>query len=83
MLDRVRVGEMGVGRSCIRLVCVKGGTDGYRYSFLPLYLSRRYRKALAEEAEIMKHVPGWKAGESVYKTKVTWIPPRCVCPSCR
>lgn len=39
---------------------------------------RRYRKALAEEAEIMKHVPGWKAGESVYKTKVTWIPPRCV-----
>lgn len=35
----------------------------------------RYRKALAEEAEIMKHVPGWKVGESVYKTKVTWIPP--------
>jgi hypothetical protein len=30
-------------------------------------LNRRYRKALAEEAEIMKHVPGWKAGESVYK----------------
>lgn len=26
----------------------------------------------------MKHVPGWKAGESVYKTKVTWIPPRHV-----
>lgn len=26
----------------------------------------------------MKHVPGWKVGESVYKTKVTWIPPRCV-----
>ena len=26
----------------------------------------------------MKHVPGWKVGESVYKTKVTWIPPRCI-----
>jgi len=37
--------------------------------------TRRYRKALADEAEIMKHVPGWKVGESVYKTKVTWVPP--------
>lgn len=35
----------------------------------------RQKKALAEEAEIMKHVPGWKVGESVYKTNVTWIPP--------
>lgn len=35
----------------------------------------RYKKALVEEAEIMKHVPNWKVGESVYKTKVTWIPP--------
>ncbi|GAB5030437.1 nadh-ubiquinone oxidoreductase subunit [Nannochloropsis oceanica] len=34
-----------------------------------------YNKALVEEAEIMKHVPNWKVGESVYKTKVTWIPP--------
>jgi hypothetical protein len=35
----------------------------------------RQKKALAEEAEIMKHVPRWKVGESVYKTNVTWIPP--------
>lgn len=35
----------------------------------------KYRQALKEEAEIMKHRPDWKVGESVYKTKVTWIPP--------
>ena len=27
-----------------------------------------------EEAEIMKDVPGWVVGESVYNTK-KWIPP--------
>lgn len=64
--------------SCIGLVC-----DIYQRSvspsspFIPAtHANRRYRKALAEEAEIMKHVPGWKVGESVYRTKVTWIPPR-------
>jgi NADH dehydrogenase (ubiquinone) 1 alpha subcomplex subunit 13 len=35
----------------------------------------KYKAALEEEAEVMKHVPGWKVGESVYKTRVTWIPP--------
>ena len=28
----------------------------------------------AEEAEIMKDVPGWKVGESVYNTD-KWVPP--------
>lgn len=35
----------------------------------------KYREAMKEEAEIMRHVPDWKVGESVYKTTVTWIPP--------
>lgn len=35
----------------------------------------RYREAMKEEAEVMKHVPGWKVGEGVYKTKAAWIPP--------
>ena len=30
---------------------------------------------LLKEAELMKDVPGWKLGESPYKTKVTWMPP--------
>lgn len=36
------------------------------------YLAVRNRN-LAKEAEIMKDVPGWKVGESVYLTK-RWVP---------
>jgi NADH dehydrogenase (ubiquinone) 1 alpha subcomplex subunit 13 len=32
------------------------------------------KQALEEEAKIMKDVPGWVVGESVYKTP-QWIPP--------
>ncbi|KAI9292666.1 GRIM-19 [Neoconidiobolus thromboides FSU 785] len=32
-------------------------------------LYRRQQASLAREAEIMKDVPGWKVGESVYNTK--------------
>ncbi|CAM9947527.1 unnamed protein product [Heterosigma akashiwo] len=28
-----------------------------------------------KEAEVMAGVPGWKAGESVYKSGVQWMPP--------
>jgi hypothetical protein len=31
-------------------------------------------KERVEEAEIMKNVPGWKVGESVYHSK-KWMPP--------
>ncbi|CAM9734196.1 unnamed protein product [Phaeothamnion confervicola] len=34
---------------------------------------RRQRALLKEEEEIMGHIPGWKVGESVYKTGV-WVP---------
>eukprot|EP00948_MAST-09A_sp_MAST-9A-sp1_P002305 g2305.t1 len=39
------------------------------------YLNLR-AKALAEEKEIMKGVPGWKVGESVYHSKKRWLPPQ-------
>jgi len=38
------------------------------YSYL-----RMKKQALEEEAKIMKDVPGWVVGESVYKTQ--WIRP--------
>ncbi|KAK1290008.1 NADH dehydrogenase [ubiquinone] 1 alpha subcomplex subunit 13-A [Acorus calamus] len=34
----------------------------------------QYKKYLDEEARIMKDVPGWKVGESVYHSK-RWTPP--------
>ncbi|KAK1266526.1 NADH dehydrogenase [ubiquinone] 1 alpha subcomplex subunit 13-A [Acorus gramineus] len=34
----------------------------------------QYKKYLDEEARIMKDVPGWKIGESVYHSK-RWTPP--------
>ncbi|KAL7556786.1 hypothetical protein ACA910_005227 [Epithemia clementina (nom. ined.)] len=36
------------------------------------YIAQK-NKQLAREAEIMKDVPGWKVGESVYRTK-RWVP---------
>lgn len=35
-------------------------------------LYEEYLKQREEEAEIMKHVKGWNADESVYKTR--WMP---------
>jgi NADH dehydrogenase (ubiquinone) 1 alpha subcomplex subunit 13 len=46
--------------------------------YLQAESDRRYlrmkKQALEEEAKIMKDVPGWVVGESVYKTP-QWIPP--------
>ena len=45
--------------------------------FLQAEEDRRYvtafKERTAQEAEIMKGVAGWKAGENVYKS--TWVPP--------
>ncbi|RIB23893.1 hypothetical protein C2G38_1958712 [Gigaspora rosea] len=41
---------------------------------------RRNCAALAREAEIMKDVPGWKVGESVYNTKRYVGPTQIVVP---
>ncbi|CAG8488100.1 14343_t:CDS:1, partial [Racocetra fulgida] len=41
---------------------------------------RRNRAALVREAEIMKDVPGWKVGESVYNTKRYVGPTQIVVP---
>eukprot|EP01018_Ginkgo_biloba_P030194 Gb_04416 [translate_table: standard] len=35
---------------------------------------KEWKKALDEEAEIMKNVPGWKVGENVYNSG-RWMPP--------
>ncbi|KAJ8539711.1 hypothetical protein K7X08_013963 [Anisodus acutangulus] len=35
---------------------------------------KEWKKYLKEEARIMKDVPGWKVGESVYKLG-KWMPP--------
>lgn len=35
---------------------------------------KEWRKSLEEEARIMKDVPGWKVGESVYHSG-KWMPP--------
>nr|GMD85512.1 NADH dehydrogenase [ubiquinone] 1 alpha subcomplex subunit 13-B [Ipomoea batatas] len=35
---------------------------------------KEWRKYLEEEARIMKDVPGWKVGESVYNSG-RWMPP--------
>ncbi|XP_041379473.1 NADH dehydrogenase [ubiquinone] 1 alpha subcomplex subunit 13-like [Gigantopelta aegis] len=52
-----------------------------RLSLLPLVQAEEDRRILramkafeAEEALIMKDVPGWKVGESVYHTD-KWVPP--------
>ncbi|OZJ04315.1 hypothetical protein BZG36_03172 [Bifiguratus adelaidae] len=39
---------------------------------------RRTQAALKRESEIMKDVPGWKAGESVYNNKKFYVPPAYV-----
>ncbi|CAH1756158.1 24436_t:CDS:2 [Entrophospora sp. SA101] len=39
---------------------------------------RRSLATLAKEEEIMKDVPGWKVGESVYNNKKRFIPPSIV-----
>ncbi|XP_010177154.1 PREDICTED: NADH dehydrogenase [ubiquinone] 1 alpha subcomplex subunit 13, partial [Mesitornis unicolor] len=41
-----------------------------RFAFMPLLL----RQNLDEEAKIMKDVPGWKVGESLFHTD-RWVPP--------
>jgi NADH dehydrogenase (ubiquinone) 1 alpha subcomplex subunit 13 len=35
---------------------------------------KEWKKYLEEEARIMKNVPGWKVGESVYNSG-KWMPP--------
>lgn len=35
---------------------------------------REWKKYLEYEAEVMKDVPGWKVGESVYNSG-RWVPP--------
>lgn len=46
--------------------------------FVTAHMGHRILKGLklfeAEEAQIMKDVPGWKVGESVYNTD-KWVPP--------
>ncbi|XP_078525709.1 NADH dehydrogenase [ubiquinone] 1 alpha subcomplex subunit 13 [Lissotriton helveticus] len=52
-----------------------------RVALMPLLLAesdrsilRQMRENLEEEAKIMKDVPGWKVGESVFHTD-RWVPP--------
>lgn len=35
---------------------------------------KNWKKALEDEARIMKDVPGWKVGENVYNSG-KWMPP--------
>lgn len=45
------------------------------YCFLCLFrFVKEWKKYLEEEARIMKDVPGWKVGESVYNSG-KWMPP--------
>jgi NADH dehydrogenase (ubiquinone) 1 alpha subcomplex subunit 13 len=51
-----------------------------RYAMAPMlqaeedrWYMEREREILKKEAEIMKDVPGWKVGESVYLTD-RWVP---------
>lgn len=51
-----------------------------RYAMAPVlqmeedrWYAEREREILKKEAEIMKDVPGWKVGESVYNT-TRWVP---------
>jgi hypothetical protein len=41
--------------------------------FFPSRFLRERKRQFEEEAEIMKDVPGWVPGESVYKTR--WMHP--------
>jgi NADH dehydrogenase (ubiquinone) 1 alpha subcomplex subunit 13 len=52
-----------------------------RYVMAPLlqaeedrWYAAREAEITKQEAEIMKNVPGWKAGESVYHSKTRWVP---------
>eukprot|EP00657_Telonema_sp_P-1_P007177 TRINITY_DN26869_c0_g1_i1.p1 TRINITY_DN26869_c0_g1~~TRINITY_DN26869_c0_g1_i1.p1 ORF type:complete len:151 (-),score=39.93 TRINITY_DN26869_c0_g1_i1:345-797(-) len=53
-----------------------------RRSIVPLLQAEEDRRwvaaksdAVRVEAEVMKDVPGWKAGESVYSEGCKWVPP--------
>lgn len=38
-------------------------------------LAEQIAQANAKEADVMKHVPGWKVGESVYSQPRRWTRP--------
>ena len=53
-----------------------------RYAMAPIlqaeedkWYAARQADIIAKEAEIMKNVPGWKPGESVYNSTDRWVPP--------
>ena len=70
-----RVGQHNRERSAEKLAERKA-----RYAMAPLlqaeedrWYMEREKDILAKEAEIMKNVPGWKVGESVFHSD-RWVP---------
>lgn len=49
-------------------------SEHLRYIYLLSRFVTNWKKALEEEARIMKDVPGWKVGENVYNSG-KWMPP--------
>ncbi|KAL2652150.1 hypothetical protein R1flu_020278 [Riccia fluitans] len=70
-----------VGQGNIHRRAVKAEKIAARQAILPLIQAeedarfvKELKKQLAEEKELMAHVPGWKVGENVYSSG-RWMPP--------
>ena len=48
--------------------------DGFFLVTIEHRFVKEWKKYLEDEARIMKNVPGWKVGESVYHSG-RWVPP--------
>lgn len=59
--------------SCTVPNCLGTLVSNY-HCLLLLRFVKEWKKYLEEEARIMKDVPGWKVGESVYHSG-KWMPP--------
>merc|ERR1712070_921435 len=78
----IAYGMYTVGQGNIKRRELREEKFASRRAIVPLWQAEEDRRwvaakaaATAMEAEIMKDVPGWKAGASVYSEGCKWVPP--------